>query len=127
MRSFFFRALFGIAPACCMWMRLRGSFRLRSGVATTRMRAVQPTSSPVLFRRSRRMPLIVHRFEETINGRPYSIEVSLVGQNQWRAQIARISGGSRALMPFYGRTPDEAAQHLSRWLSLAHGRTTTQV
>jgi hypothetical protein len=65
----------------------------------------------------------VHRFEEVINGREYLIEVSSVGRGKWRAQIARIPGGSAALMPFYGRTPDEAAQHLSRWLTLA---TTTQ-
>jgi hypothetical protein len=26
------------------------------------------------------------------------------------------------LMPFYGETPDEAAEHLSRWLALAHGQ-----
>ena len=61
----------------------------------------------------------MHRFEETINGRDYHIEVSGVGLNQWRAQIARVPGGS-ALMPFYGRTPDEAAQQLIRWLSIAH-------
>jgi hypothetical protein len=65
---------------------------------------------------------IVHLFEQTINGRDYRIEVSAVGLDKWRAQIAKVSGGSRALMPFYGRTPDEAAQQLSRWLSLAHGR-----
>jgi hypothetical protein len=76
---------------------------------------------------SRRMPLTVHRFEETINGREYHIEVSPVGRDQWRAQIARIPGGSRAMMPFYGRTPDEAARQLSRWLCLAHGRTSSQV
>ena len=64
----------------------------------------------------------VHRFEEVINGREYLIEVSPVGTDQWRAQIARVPCGSRALMPFYGRTPDEAARGLSRWLSLAHGR-----
>lgn len=63
----------------------------------------------------------VHRFEEIINGRSYHIEVSAVGRDKWRAQIARVPGGSRALMPFYGSTPDEAAQHLSRWLTLAHG------
>ena len=66
---------------------------------------------------------VKHRFEEHINGRAYLIEVSSVGVNQWRAQIARTPGGSAALMPFYGRTPDEAAQHLSRWLSLLHGTT----
>jgi hypothetical protein len=70
----------------------------------------------------------VHRFEETINGREYHIEVSAVDATTWRAQIARLhGGGSRALMPFYGRTPDEAAKQLSRWLTLAHSRTTPQV
>lgn len=63
-----------------------------------------------------------HRFEETINGRAYQIEVSNVGRDQWRAQIARKAGGSTAMMPFYGKTPDEAAEHLSRWLSIANGQ-----
>jgi hypothetical protein len=63
----------------------------------------------------------VHRFEEVINGREYLIEVSNVGLGKWRAQIKRTPGGSAALMPFYGSTPDEAARHLSRWLALAHG------
>ncbi len=62
----------------------------------------------------------VHRFEEVINGREYLIEVSSVGLGKWRAQIKRNPGGSAALMPFYGTTPDEAAQQLSRWLALAH-------
>ena len=67
----------------------------------------------------------VHRFEETINGRDYLIEVSSVGMGTWRAQIARIpGGGSRALMPFYGKTPDEAARQLSRWLSIVNGQNT---
>lgn len=66
--------------------------------------------------------MIQHRFEETINGRAYRIEVSNVGRNQWRAQIARSPGSSTAMMPFYGKTPDEAAEHLTRWLSLAHGQ-----
>jgi hypothetical protein len=64
----------------------------------------------------------VHRFDEIINGREYHIEVSSVGVDQWRAQIARIPGGSAALMPFYGKTPDEAARQLSRWLTLAHAQ-----
>ena len=64
----------------------------------------------------------MHRFEEIINGREYLIEVSSVGLGKWRAQIARIPGGSAALMPFYGKTPDEAARLLSRWLALAHGQ-----
>ena len=44
------------------------------------------------------------------------IEVSNVGVNKWRAQIARVPGGSAATMPFYGSTPVEAAGQLSRWL-----------
>lgn len=63
----------------------------------------------------------VHRLRETINGREYLIEVSSVGSDKWRAQIARVPGGSAALMPFYGRTPDEAAGQLSQWLAIAHG------
>jgi len=64
----------------------------------------------------------VHRFQENINGREYLIEVSSVGVDKWRAQIKRTPGGSGALMPFYGKTPDEAAGHLSHWLSIANGR-----
>ena len=64
----------------------------------------------------------MHRFDEIINGREYHIEVSSVGLGKWRAQIARTPGGCAALMPFYGKTPDEAAQQLSSWLALAHGQ-----
>ena len=69
----------------------------------------------------------LHRFEETINGREYLIEVSSVGRNQWRAQIQRRPGGSGALMPFYGTTPDEAAALLTRWLTIANGRPRADV
>lgn len=65
----------------------------------------------------------MHRFDEVINGREYCIEVLSVGLDKWRAQIARTAGGSAALMPFYGKTPGEAAEQLSRWLALAHGQT----
>ncbi len=61
----------------------------------------------------------VLHFEETINGRAYLIEVSPVGVDRWRAQIVRTPGGSAALMPFYGVSPDEAAQQLSTWLTRA--------
>ena len=65
---------------------------------------------------------MIHRFEETIGGRKYEIEVTPVS-NRWRAQIRRTPGMPTALMPFYGQTPDEAAQQLSRWLMLANRRT----
>jgi hypothetical protein len=68
----------------------------------------------------------VQRLDTIINGRAYRIEVSSVGLDKWRAQIARVPGGSAATMPFYGSTPDEAAAHLSRWLSLAHGQARPQ-
>jgi hypothetical protein len=63
----------------------------------------------------------VHRFQETIGGRPYQIEVSSVDKDRWRACIARLPGLANSLMPFYGRTPDEAAQSLRDWLVRAHG------
>jgi len=69
----------------------------------------------------RRTHVNVHRLRETINGREYLIEVSSVGSDKWRAQIARVPGGSAALMPFYGKTPGEAAGQLSHWLAIAHG------
>jgi glutathione S-transferase len=65
---------------------------------------------------------VLHRFEESIAGRPYLIEVAAVADNRWRAYIVRIPGVPTALMPFYGRTPLEAAQHLRDWLSRAHAR-----
>jgi tryptophan synthase beta subunit len=94
-----------------MWVRLRSSFRLRAPRAALECA----------------FPVTVHRFDETINGREYRIEVSAVGSNKWRAQIARAGGGSRAMMPFYGRTPDEAVQHLSHWLTINHVGSTSQV
>ena len=66
---------------------------------------------------------MIHRFQETIGERTYEIEVTLVS-NRWRAQIRRIPGMPTALMPFYGQTPDEAAQQLSKWLTLANRRHT---
>ena len=57
------------------------------------------------------------KFQETINGRAYLIEVLPVGRDRWRAQLARTPGGTTAVMPFYGTTPAEAAQHLSGWLT----------
>ena len=97
-------------------MRLRFSFRLNR--STQPLESVAFPTTP----NSRRADTPVQRFEEVINGREYHIEVSSVGLGKWRAQIARVPGGCAALMPFYGKTPDEAAGHLSRWLALLHGR-----
>ena len=65
----------------------------------------------------------MQHYEEVINGREYLIEVSSVGLDRWRAQIKRVPGGCAALMPFYGKTADEAAGQLSRWLALLHGQS----
>ena len=62
----------------------------------------------------------VHRVKQTINGREYLIEVSSVGSNKWRAQLRRTPGGSCAMMPFYGDTPDEAARQLTGWLTIVN-------
>ena len=64
----------------------------------------------------------VHRYEETIGGRPYLIEVTAVSPDRWRAYIVRIPGVPTALMPFYGSTPAEAAHQLSDWLTRAYAR-----
>lgn len=63
----------------------------------------------------------VHRFRKEIAGRTYLIEVSPVERSRWRAQIARRPGMPTALMPFYGPTPEEAADQLGEWLALAAG------
>jgi tartrate dehydratase alpha subunit/fumarate hydratase class I-like protein len=103
-------------------MRLRWSFRLNVAAATLDYTAlfastVRPMTSTVN----------VHHFEEVINGREFKIEVSPVAPDKWRAQLARKPGGSAATMPFYGKTPREAAGQLSRWLCLAHGNTRPQI
>ena len=62
--------------------------------------------------------MTVHRYEEEIAGRLYCIEVSAVSAERWRAQIARRPGMPAAMMPFYGPTPERAAEELSKWLSM---------
>jgi len=64
--------------------------------------------------------MTTRRFEETINGQGYKIEVLAVRPDRWRADLVRMSDGPAALMPFYGRTPDEAARQLANWLARAH-------
>ena len=101
-----------------MWTRFRTALRL---FATRR--CVQ-FGLPIFFQRLdiHHVAAVLHRFEESIAGRPYLIEVAAVADNRWRAYIVRIPGVPTALMPFYGRTPLEAAQHLCDWLSRAHAR-----
>ena len=62
----------------------------------------------------------VHHFEESIGGRAYLIEVGFVAKDRWRACIVRTPGVPTALMPFYGCTPEEAARHLTAWLTRAY-------
>ena len=68
------------------------------------------------------MTAAVHRFEESIAGRLYLIEVTAVSKDRWSAYIVRMPGVPTALMPFYGSTPGEAARQLSDWLTRAHAR-----
>jgi hypothetical protein len=63
----------------------------------------------------------IQLFEEHIAGRTYQIEVSPVSAERWRAQIVRRPGIQTSLMPFYGKTPEDAARELSNWLSLVSG------
>lgn len=92
-------------------MQIRTALRLRvyGHVHDNRRAAVTPvTSTSTLV-----------RYEETINGRAYVIEVAAISKTRWRAQIARLPGGRAALMPFYGTTAHEAASQLSGWLTRA--------
>jgi hypothetical protein len=66
------------------------------------------------------MPNAAVRFQECINGRDYRIEVARVGTSRWRAHLVTAHGAPRALMPFYGPTPEQAAGLLSAWLAKAH-------
>jgi hypothetical protein len=86
-----------------------------------------PSADPLRVGRTdpfkrRQSTVTVHRFEETIGGRAYLIEVMLVS-DRWRAQLLRAPGVPTAMMPFYGPTPDEAARQLTDWLSLAYRRS----
>ena len=69
----------------------------------------------------------VRRYDETIGGRLYHIEVSAITSTRWRAQIVKAPGVPTAMMPFYGTTPDAAAGQLSAWLALAHRTAGTPV
>jgi hypothetical protein len=102
-----------------MWTRLRRLLRL-----TCVPRRVESSLSKRTYFEffCSTVPPAVHRFEELIGGRSYLIEARSVDRDRWRAYIVRIPGVTTALMPFYGRTPAEAAKNLSDWLTRAHDR-----
>ena len=62
--------------------------------------------------------------KEQINGREYRIEVAPVSAGKWRAQVLNAHGGPTALMPFYGATPELAAEGLTAWLARVHRSST---
>ena len=93
--------------------RLRVPLRLNDGAHSVQCSLVLPVRKNI--------NVTVHRFHEDIGGRPYEIEVTPVS-NQWRAQLRRTAGVPTAMMPFYGKTPEDAARGLTKWLTLAHRR-----
>jgi hypothetical protein len=62
----------------------------------------------------------VQHITETIEGRTYHIEVSRITRDRWRAHLVRVPGVPTATMPFYGSTPEVAAQLLAEWLANAY-------
>jgi hypothetical protein len=59
----------------------------------------------------------VQRITQIIEGRTYDIEVSRIARDRWRAHLVRVPGVPNATMPFYGATPEHAAQRLAQWLA----------
>ena len=118
-REFFFCSVVGNLQRTRLWTPLRTSLRLICGARRVQFSPL-PTS-----RSANNVIAAVHRFEESIAGRLYLIEVAGVSEDRWRAQIVRLPGVPTAMMPFYGRTPDEAARNLSEWLTRAHRRAAT--
>ena len=102
-----------------MWRHLRQWLRLIAAPA-----CVQFSVAP---RKKTDVTNAVHRFQESIFGQPYLFEVAAVAQDRWRACIVRIPGVPTALMPFYGPTPDEAADRLRQWLTRAHAQASCGV
>ena len=98
--------------------------------ASSRSASLDPRRTAVTIQRSHKfsgsntdiVADAVHRFEESIAGRLYQIEVSAVARDRWRAHIVRLPGVPTAMMPFYGSTPAEAARQLCEWLTRAHQR-----
>jgi hypothetical protein len=97
--------------------RLRVWLRLNRDASPTRMVRSPKTNTALTL-----VTDVIHRFEESIAGRSYLIEVAAVSPDRWRAYIVRAPGVRSALMPFYGETPDEAAGLLMDWLNRAYQR-----
>ena len=90
--------------------KLRADFRLNRGARRLQWRRSFTQPSP----NSR---ALVQHITETIEGRTYHIEVSRIGADRWRAHLVRVPGVPAAMMPFYGSTPEHAAQRLAEWLA----------
>jgi hypothetical protein len=90
--------------------KLRAYFRLNGGARRLQWPRSFAHASPI----SR---ALVQNITETIDGRTYHIEVSKIGADRWRAHLVRVPGVPAAMMPFYGSTPEHAAQRLAEWLA----------
>jgi len=109
----FFLARFGtILSARPFVVQLRFAFRLYASA-----RALESTVSLPGIHIQVALVAPLH-LRETINGRTYVIEVRPISPDRWRAQLSAATG-TTALMPFYGETPDDAAQRLTGWLTRA--------
>src|SRR5947208_2796189 len=115
-RKFILRQIFGKMPRQHTVQQPSSTASLVYLLATRKIHAT-PSSL------CQKIVTATHRFEELIAGRAYIIEVAAVATDRWRAYIVRVPGVPTALMPFYGRTPDEAAHQLSAWLTRAYDRT----
>jgi hypothetical protein len=121
-KIFFATAPLGNAIPHTLWTRFRTSLRLFRRARSVEFPSLTHSSTHVS---AAALTHDVHRFEESIGGRHYLIEVTAVAKDRWRAYIVRVPGVPTALMPFYGRTPREAAQQLSAWLTRAYERAST--
>ena len=68
----------------------------------------------------------MQKFDQSINGRTYHIEVARVQRERWRAHVVNDYGAPTALMPLYDATADSAARRLAEWLTRLHGTTHAQ-
>ena len=101
-----------------VWTVFRTALRLIDAARSVEFHASPNKSDAAIFN----VTNPVHLFEESIAGRAYLIEVASVDPNRWRACIVKAPGVRTALMPFYGPTPDEAADQLRGWLTRAYAR-----